>query len=432
MIKILLTLCGVVLTSFYFFPFEWKAFPGINTKMAMAFVGLCLYLIQLGRSRSGAFNKDTVFLSLWAAIVSCIGFFSITYNNTPDYAYATYLVSMWVWIGAAYLLVHWFRWVHGYASVRLVAHYLIIVCVTQCILALWIDFSPAVKSVVDAYVEQGQNFLNASNVNRLYGIGASLDVAGSRFAAMLAMLAFLMTLSERSSQNKLIPFYWIAFFILAIIGNMVARTTTVGLIVAFLYLLYKTRIYTFHFAENKNIWGWFVCFLLVAIPVLAFMYGQHAEFQKNMRFGFEGFFSLVEEGRWEVSSNERLKMMYVFPETLKTWIIGDGYFANPIDTDPYFTGEVIGGYYMGTDVGYLRFIYFFGLIGLTAFSMFMYKSYRVCCSRLTNYKELFFLFLAINFIVWLKVSTDIFLVFALFLMIDKEENEKADKRILIS
>ena len=36
------------------------------------------------------------------------------------------------------------------------------------------------------------------------------------------------------------------------------------------------------------------------------------------------------------------------------------------------------------------------------------------------------LFLLINLVVWFKVATDIFLVFAIFLCIDKEENEQYD------
>ena len=46
--------------------------------------------------------------------------------------------------------------------------------------------------------------------------------------------------------------------------------------------------------------------------------------------------------------------MYIFPETIQTWIIGDGYWNNPYGS----------GYYMHTDVGYLRLIYYFGLVGL--------------------------------------------------------------------
>ena len=37
--------------------------------------------------------------------------------------------------------------------------------------------------------------------------------------------------------------------------------------------------------------------------------------------------------------------------------------------------------------------------------------------------------LAVNYIVWMKVSTDIFLVFALFLCVGQEENDDYDRMI---
>ena len=64
--------------------------------------------------------------------------------------------------------------------------------------------------------------------------------------------------------------------------------------------------------------------------------------------------------------------MYVFPDNIKTWIIGDGYFANPGDTDPYYVGPLGGAFYKSTDVGYLRFIFYFGVLGLFAFVLFLY------------------------------------------------------------
>ena len=53
-----------------------------------------------------------------------------------------------------------------------------------------IAFVPAVKIFVDAHIEQGQGLLD--DLGRLYGIGASLDVAGSRFSAVLVGMAVLI------------------------------------------------------------------------------------------------------------------------------------------------------------------------------------------------------------------------------------------------
>ena len=87
---------------------------------------------------------------------------------------------------------------------------------------------------------------------------------------------------------------------------------------------------------------------------------------------------------------------------------------------------------MGTDVGYLRFIFYFGIFGLFTFIYFFIALTSNCMKKFPSQGVLFLLFLAINLIGWFKVSTDIFLVFAPFLLIDKEENKSAEQRLIIN
>ena len=189
--------------------------------------------------------------------------------------------------------------------------------------------------------------------------------------------------------------------------------------------------YTLRFDSNMaHLYSWFLGIMFVMLLLMIYGYNTNIAFRENLRFGFEGFFSLVEEGKWDVHSNEILKNMYVFPDNLKTWIIGDGYFDNPNGIEPYYIGPTWHGYYQNTDVGYLRFIYYFGLAGLIAFILFMIKASKVCMNRFASYRSLFFVILLLNFIVWFKVSTDIFLVFALFLCLDKDDGQMAVQKSL--
>ena len=170
--------------------------------------------------------------------------------------------------------------------------------------------------------------------------------------------------------------------------------------------------------------------LIVTIPIIIYLYNNNAAFNSSMRFAFEGFFNYSETGTWRTSSTDILKTMYIFPENIKTWFIGDGYFADPSVFDPYFIGKSYSAFYMGIDVGYLRFIYYFGLLGLIAFIVYFVKVTCLCINRFPDYKILFFLIVSINFIIWFKVSTDIFLVFALFLCIDKKDNNYLENKIV--
>ena len=137
-----------------------------------------------------------------------------------------------------------------------------------------------------------------------------------------------------------------------------------------------------------------------------------------------------EKGKWEVSSNDILfDQMIRFPETLETWIIGDGYAANPKD-DPNYIGRIWHGFYMGTDIGYLRFIFYFGLIGALAFIIFICYAAWVCMKRFPNYRIMFFMILLVNLVGWFKVSSDVFLTFAIFLCLSQEEQEMSDRKLI--
>jgi hypothetical protein len=84
---------------------------------------------------------------------------------------------------------------------------------------------------------------------------------------------------------------------------------------------------------------------------------------------------------------------------------------------------------MATDIGYLRFLFYFGIFGLTTFIIYFFKVAKTCVERFPKYAAMFWLILATNMIVWLKVSTDIFVVFALFLCISQEDNDAYENSI---
>lgn len=432
MLKYLQMAVGVILTSFYFFPFTFTFLPGVNTKMAMAGVGLVMLGLQLGRARNSIFSKDMVTISLYALMVSFTSFIAVTLNETRDYTYVSYIISMWVWLSAAFVAVKYMRTVHGYISVELVCNYLIAVCVFQCVSALVIDFVPTVKNFALTYIaDLGPTQMELmKEADRLFGFGAALDPAGSRFAAVLTIIVFMATRLAATNRNKYLVGYILAFIFIAIVGNMIARTTTVGAIIALAFLLYSIGLHRMVISKSTGrIMLWFVGILVVAVPLLTILYHTNEQFHDNIRFAFEGFFSLAEKGRWEVNSNEILKNMIVFPDNLKTWLIGDGYMLDPTGVDPYYTGPDWGGYYQATDIGYLRFIFYSGLIGLAAMALFIWKAGRISMLKFKDQQMLFWLLLAVNYAVWFKVSTDIFLALALFLVIDKQENEEYEKRL---
>ena len=415
----------LIVTSFFFFPFEFTFLPGINTKMLLAAMGLVLFVARAAASRSASLDRDFFVLIVFASIVSLSGIISVVYNATTDLSYASYVVSFFVWMGGAYFVVSGIRFLHGKVTPLIVINYLAAICVVQCVIALLISRNPLVKDFVDSFLG-GDGFMGKLE-NRMYGIGCALDVAGLKFSCVLVAISFVVMngLCQPKLQTTI---YWIAYLVIAVVGNMIGRTTSVGVVVSLIYILVHCIFYGYREFLKSHVLP--LLLLMVALlPLLIYLYNNSSKTREDLRFGFEGFFSLAETGRWETNSNNRLSDMFVLPDNPKTWIIGDGYFDNPY-SDPNFNGDNPTEFYKGTDVGYLRFIYYFGVIGLISFVVFFLVAFWECALRHRKYAILFLMILTINYIVWVKVSSDIFLIFSLFLCIPSESDEGTEQNVI--
>ena len=152
MVRILQVAFTLIITSFYFFPFEFTFLPGANTKMILAGISLIVLAIQLARKRQSVIDRDLFKLSGIAIVLSLITLVSVIFNDTHDYTYVSYIVSMWVWMGGAYVTTKLIKTVHGHLSVELVCNYLIAVCTCQCLIAYSMELFPPIKNFVDSFL----------------------------------------------------------------------------------------------------------------------------------------------------------------------------------------------------------------------------------------------------------------------------------------
>lgn len=429
-IKIVLT--GIVV-SMFFYPFEFFALPGYNTKKILGAVGVLVCGWTLLKSQKLEIPRNLIPLFLGAMAVSLASMASMAYNTTIDDAYKGYIFSFAVWFSAAFTVCSLIKFVHGYISVPLLSHYLITVSVAQCALALMIDNMPTFKDLVDSYINQSQNMME--EINRLYGIGCGLDTAGIHFSLCLIFIAYLAHTRRSVIGRGMMVYYVFSYLCILVIGSMIARTTYVGAVISIPYII-LTLDYSGPTIRRKTLrtLGIIAGIMLVAIGISVYEYNHNPSMHQLFRFAFEGFFNLFEQGEYTMATSNTLRGMYVFPDNTKTWIIGDGYFSNPYWSDPYLTyiDQNTRGYYMDTDVGYLRFIFYFGLIGLSIFSIFF-----VICARTTNrlmpeHKILSLMCLICGFAVWLKVATDVFFIFALLICVGnmRDEDDCVDETLL--
>lgn len=409
MMQLLAMLFVAVIVSGYYFPVEFTFLLGINTKMILAAIGILLVVYRGCREHTINITKEFMGAAGLAFIFSFVCFIAIDYNRTDDYSYVTYFISFFTWLGGAYTICALIRAIHGIASLRLLTGYLAFVCTTQCILAQLIDRIPAFHLFVDTYINQGQKFIQ--EVGRLYGIGAALDPAGVRFAIVLLLIAYILCEDEGIRQNrKKITGFLVCFFLISILGNMISRTTSIGMIMGFVYIIYSTGVFRLIIhVRNFRFYSILGVLLVISVVLGTYLYKTDESFYSNMRFAFEGFFNWVETDEWRTESTDKLNNeMWIWPQDFKSWVIGTG---------------VFGLYAYGTDIGYCRFILYCGLAGFGTFVFFFIYNAWTFARKYPSSRLLSLALLSLSFIIWIKVATDIFLIYALSYCLDGKDNE---------
>ena len=401
--KAFIILFNCIVTSFYIFPVGLFFLPEtVNTKMIIAVLGVMAFGIECLRKKELSLSKPVLVSALLAIIFSVWCYFSATANGTDDTTYASYWLSFATWLGGAYFVCWLIRETEGEFNLDRLTFYLTLVCVAQCVLALVIDSNQAFQRFVDRIFIQGQDFFH--EVHRLYGIGAALDVAGVRFSAVLILLAHQLSAYGKVLDNRrLAVFFFLSYMFIFIAGSIIARTTWVGAAMGLVYMGATYAKVNRGGLSSRQTGFWLISLgvILFAVVVSAWLYNRSPVFRSNLRFAFEGFFNWVEHGTFRTDSTDKLNgNMWIWPSDPWTWAVGSGIF---------------GDFAFGTDIGYCRFVLYVGLTGLFLFSLFFLYNGLAVSRMFPDATYVALLLTALTFIVWLKVATDIFFIFALLL-----------------
>lgn len=401
-----------VLISCSYYSFDLAAFPnGPNTKMIVAVIGLLWFAydsLLRRNSRTVQLPQVMVIGLIFAGLYSIINIFAIEFNATDDYSYANYVTTFLVWIFSVYPTIALIRITHGAVTLPILIYYLVAATLFQCVTGLIIDNSPAFDDFNGKIVAWEMDFYD--RIDRIRCFSTSLDSAGVRFSLVLILIMAILGREESVRQDKGAVFFLLfSFFVISGIGNMVSRTTTVGVGIGMLvWIIYMVRSGQ-NLASSSYMVVAFLVLLAVAAAVGVYLYNTDEYYNNLIRFAFEGFFNLVEEGEFTTDSTEVLDSMWVWPSDTKTWVIGNGIYAS---------------WAYRTDIGYCRLIFYSGLTGFVVFAMsFVYYAYYFA-RKYPRYVWLFVSFLAMTFIVWMKVSTDILMIYAFFFWFNNEESDR--------
>ena len=398
-----------LMMSFYFHPTELRVLPGYNTKIMLAIFGVAILVFNIIRTKDYSLSKGLLYSFMIAGAFSFVNYISLIINESDDYSYANYPISALTWIMGAYGAINFIRWTHSKVTIELVVRYLAGGAAFHSILSQLIDRNDSIRNFVTSifYIADSME-----EMQRLYSFGVGLDPSGVRFAVILVLIAGVLTLSKVVKKSTgLMIFYFLCFAIISVFGNIIARTTTVGMGLGLFVFAASTGLYKFVIKVSRiKIMRVFGLMLAVGIPIVIYYYNVNSSFHNQIEYGFEGFFSLFESGEFQTSSTDELSTMWVWPQDTQTWLIGSGLFLSKSSDFTYFS-----------DIGYCRFIFYSGLIGITVFGLYFIYNAIYFSIRYPRYRYIFLLMIVVTFVVWSKVATDIFQLYALFYAFTDEE-----------
>lgn len=403
--SILTIILLAIVVDAYYFDFTFRVFPIANSKMILAVIGAIAFVYKGIRDRKTQISKRVLISAILALTFSLWCYFAIVANGSNEREFVTYFVSFATWLGGAYGTYAIIKTKFDQVDLMLITFLLAIVCISQCALALIIDNVPFVRNLVDSVFLQTTEFYERGG--RLYGIGCALDPAGVRFSCVQVLIAHQLAKEERVRKDVgKSTFLFISFLVITIIGSMISRTTIVGTSLGLGYIVFTNfEIHRGGFVSKLQINSTLLLLGLIgcAVFISAYLYRSNAAFHDNLRFGFEGFFNWAETGEFRTGSTDHLQTMWVWPKTQRGWIIGEGR---------------VGVFQTNSDIGYCNYIIYCGLIGMVIYSAYYIFNHLSLISKFRYFTITALLLVAVTFIVWAKVTTDIFLVDALLFCID--------------
>jgi len=358
-----------VILFLYIYPQMILGFP-ISTRVMMGVFG---FFTILKRFRPGIFKP---FQGAW--VIALFSVSAALYNETWDFYFVGYVGSMLIISLAAYFFISVFpKFSNSPNNINgLLKTFIIVVLIQSAATLIMFVYSPIGELVQNIFpIQARETTLENSFGFRLLGVGTAFFGAGVVHGLALITIVYLYL---RGCIKR--AFIWIIYYLfIFFVGLMMARTTVVGLCFSILLLITWKP---FNLKTNKKKFKWIIFLSLFSVFTLIYVLAKANE--NLLNFAFEFFYNYDNTGSFESASTNHMMTMYRWPTKYDTWIFGDGIFN---------TSE---GYYMRTDIGFLRLIYYGGLPIMIAY--FYFSWYIIRQIKKLGPGRLFSYFLSICFV----------------------------------
>jgi hypothetical protein len=416
----LLRTLAIAVTFFYIYSIQFVFVPGqVGTRALIGCAGLLWLIVKILLSQPDPrINKDLGVIFVLIALVCGASLVAVAVNSTSDYSFVTYPISAALIFCAAYFVSNLIKLAYRADTYRSSVLVFVKVVFLQAIIALAMFLSPPINEFftsLQIMTALDQQLVDETGEFRINGFGARFFFAGIVTSIALLLIVFYV---RNYRCNRFETFgLAVAFVVISMVGLMMARTTLIGLAlcVPYLFLPGGSPDRQSTSPATGNVRGFLACIALL-VGAAVFLLGIGSEdFQSQitpaLNFAFELFINYFEQGRLESASTSHLLAMLEVGDGALPLIFGDGLFYDPLDASIY---------YMQTDVGYLRLLYYFGLPGLLLFFILQFKLIRAGSPPSASSESAYFftVFFVLVLLLNVKGFTDL-IAFTSFLMLVK-------------
>ena len=341
---------------FYIFPISFIFLP-FSTHVLMGIIGFMV--CALGVNKLWSFVRNTRKIWKGLILISLTSLLSIVLNPLHDDKFLTYFFPVIVEALAVVFLSVLAKRLKINLSFIYLCKCIVLVNTVQISIALVMFFSPVVYDFLFSVQKESSYSLETIEGNldlRLLGFGSLFFYSGIINSVSLLCNAVLIGHEKSRLLRLLLVIVHVSIFL---IGSVMSRTTYVGMGLSILILL-KNRG-----SKSQLLFYFIASFIALVVATMVMVPADYL--QGFFDYGFEILSNYLSGYGAESKSTNQLQEIYVFPESINTWLFGDALWTDPRNKDLY---------YMHTDVGYLRMIFYSGLCGLTTYFTFVYAQIK--------------------------------------------------------
>ena len=314
-----------ILLFLFVYPFKMVGLP-VSFRVLFSVFGAAILVLRLLALRTTFFSFRLLHLAIVAIAICIMSVFSTyIFNHAGDPEFVNFWLMPTFCFLSAYFVISFGLAAFPQLDFFLLSKYFIAVVLAQALLSAAMFLAPNIYTALLSIQQMDELDMLKSEESigsRLLGLGASFMIMGVINCVALLLIAILLKQAPLTKRYRL--YLILTYLAIFAIGMMQARTTVIGLLVSLAYLCVSSfRLGIKGVKKAAVIIGNIIVVSLLLVAAVVVMAKDFIEEnQQIINYGFEMIKNYQENGKLESASTNQLQDMYVYPEQVKTYLVG--------------------------------------------------------------------------------------------------------------